>query len=446
MGLVLPDTPGYVVKKVLGQGGMGIVYLARREATGTVVALKMILCGRGATFQELVRFRIEAEAMACLNHPNILNILDVGIYSGYPFLALEYAEKGTLKQVIDGRPQPVRWSAELVRTLALAMQHAHERGMLHRDLKPANILVMGDGTPKVSDFGLVKFAAPMSKVSEACCTLPAVSFLDRELIRFARELGAQYKSISDVTGASEEGRIRSAWQECAMRTGGLEDAGKVESVRAFVEKATREAKGTPDPFLNDDDEFFDDDEDDGLADVNPFFSKLTRSGAIMGSPSYMAPEQATGALQRIGPHTDVYALGGILYELLTGQPAFRAASLTELFTQVISSTPTPLRQIEPRISPELEAICLKCLEKSPDSRYRSATAFADALTSFLESSPPVAAGNELRADALPSTISEEQAVPSTPSEKTVSEPARPVTTWSWWPFGKRGSKAKGSGK
>src|SRR5262249_41189297 len=158
---------GYEVEAELGRGGMGVVYRVRRRATDSVLALKMILSGRGATFQELARFRVEAEAMACLNHPNIIKIRDVGVASGYPFFRLEFGAKGSLRPGIQGRPQPIRWSVELVRTLASAMQHAHGRGMLHRDLKPANILFLGDGTPKISDFGLVKFAAPIARVSEA---------------------------------------------------------------------------------------------------------------------------------------------------------------------------------------------------------------------------------------------------------------------------------------
>ena len=117
----LPTIPGYDVQAELGRGGMGVVYRVRQQSTGTVLALKVILCDRDATFQELARFRIEAEALACLDHPNIVKIRDVGVFAGYPFLVLDFAERGSLKQVARGRPQPARWSAELVRTLAIAL-------------------------------------------------------------------------------------------------------------------------------------------------------------------------------------------------------------------------------------------------------------------------------------------------------------------------------------
>jgi serine/threonine protein kinase len=144
----LPDIPGYEVEGELGRGGMGVVYKVRQRTTGTVLALKMILCGQEATFQELARFRIEAEAMACLDHPNIIKIHDIGLSAGCPSIIMDFAELGSLKQFIAKQRPPARWSAEFVKTLALAMHHAHGRGMLHRDLKPVNVLLMGDGTPK----------------------------------------------------------------------------------------------------------------------------------------------------------------------------------------------------------------------------------------------------------------------------------------------------------
>jgi serine/threonine-protein kinase len=405
MSLILPNIPGYDVEAELGRGGMGIVYRVRHETTGAVLALKMILCGRAAGFRELARFRIEAEAMACLNHPNIIKIRDVGVFSGYPFFALEFAERGSLKQVIRGRPQPVRWCADLVRTLALAMQHAHGRGMLHRDLKPANILIMGDGTPKISDFGLVKFAAPIAKVSESCCTFP-VSILDMELTRFAREFGAQYKSIADAPGISEEELTRSAWQECATRTGTLGDRTKLQPVLAFLDEAKRQAKATP------------------------CLDGLTHSGAVMGSPSYMAPEQASGDLDQIGPHTDVYALGGILYELCTGLPPFSPKSITDIFTQVLSEPPRPPRQIEPSIPPELEAICLKCLEKEGKRRYPRAAEFADTLQRFLDRSVPCADASVAATNATVPELDDQR-------RRTGSTKPTLTRTRTWWPFGRK---------
>jgi serine/threonine-protein kinase len=391
---------------------MGVVYRARQVATGSTLALKMILSGRGASFHELARFRVEAEAMACLNHPNIIKIRDVGVASGYPFFALELAAKGSLKQLARGRPQPVRWSLGLVRTLASAMQHAHSRGMLHRDLKPANVLFLADGTPKVSDFGLVKFAAPIAQVSAACCTFP-VSPLDLELQRFARELGAQYDSVSDADGTDEEVLTRSVWEQCAARTGTLGDADRLQSVRAFVAEARRQAGAAP--RLDD----------------------LTRPGAVLGSPSYMAPEQAAGDLKSISPRTDVYALGGILYELFTGRPAFSSSSLPDQLRQVLAEPPCPPGQLRPALPPQAEGICMRCLEKDPKRRYPSAQALAEDLGRALE---------QVEADegGLPSADGPAVNEPGTqpadrlppPERREADSPGR-MRTWTWWPFGRK---------
>lgn len=355
----LPDIPGYEVQAEIGRGGMGIVYRACQRASGKLLAIKMILHGRGASLRDLARFRIEAEALACLDHPNIINIRDVGVYVGYPFIAIDYAERGSLKLAISGRPQEPRWAAELIRTLALALQHAHDRGMLHRDLKPSNVLLRKDGTPIVTDFGLVKFANPLRTVSEVYSTL-SVSLLDTELARFARESDAQYRFRTDASADTEDELTRSFWDQCAARTGVLRDETRLLSIHEFLSTIRQQSN---------------------LA--TPILDGLTQAGSVLGSPSYMAPEQAASDLARIGPWTDVYGLGSILYELLTGQPPFRSESLPQLLVQVRSIAPVPPKQMISDVSGDLEAVCLKCLEKSPDARYPSARSLAEELSRFL---------------------------------------------------------------
>jgi serine/threonine protein kinase len=191
----------------------------------------------------------------------------------------------------------------------------------------------------------------------------------------------------------------------------------LESVRAFLAQAKQQAEAGSLPRL------------DGL----------THSGKVMGSPNYMAPEQAAGDLKKIGPHTDTYALGGILYELVTGQPPFQSKDIPRLLMQILSVRPVPPRQLQPKISRDLEAICMQCLEKSPDRRYPSALALAEDLTRFLEGYSPSAVA------ASPSTIAgvTEGAVSETypmqhPGEDNASLPR--ATTRSWWPFGRKKPK------
>jgi serine/threonine-protein kinase len=262
---------------VLGRGGMGVVYKARHRALGRLVALKMILSGNHADPLELARFRVEAEALARLQHPNIVQIFEVGDHEGRPFFALEFVEGGNLAAKLGGVPLPPREAARMIETLARAVHAAHERKVIHRDLKPANVLLTPDGTPKVTDFGLAK-------------------------------------------------RL---------------DAG----------------------------------------------SDLTQANAVMGTPSYMAPELALGKAAEVGPAADVYALGALLYEALTGRPPFRAASSLETLQQVLTDDPVAPRRLQARIPRDLETVCLKCLEKQVGRRCASALELAEELRRFQAGEP-----------------------------------------------------------
>src|SRR5205823_187056 len=152
----LPDVPGYEVVAELGRGGMGVVYKARQCSLKRWVALKMILAGGHADPAARARFRTEAEAVARLQHPNVVQVYEVGEHDGRPFLALEYVGGGSLARRPDGGVRPEREAARLVEALARAVHHTHRSGILHRDLKPNNVLLTADGTPKIADFGLAK--------------------------------------------------------------------------------------------------------------------------------------------------------------------------------------------------------------------------------------------------------------------------------------------------
>jgi eukaryotic-like serine/threonine-protein kinase len=169
--------PGYEIESVLGRGGMGIVYKARHLTLKRTVALKMVLAGGHAGPRELARFRIEAEAAARLQHPNIVQIHEVVEADEHPYCALEFVEGGTLAAKVDGTPLPARQAAKLVETLARAMQLAHSRNVVHRDLKPANILLTADGTPKITDFGPARQLDSDSGETQAGAVMGTPSYL-----------------------------------------------------------------------------------------------------------------------------------------------------------------------------------------------------------------------------------------------------------------------------
>jgi WD40 repeat protein/serine/threonine protein kinase len=329
-----PCIPGYEILGVLGQGGMGIVYRARQVALNRLVALKMIRAGAYAAEHERARFRREAEAAAPLRHPNIVPVYEVGEHDGYPFLALEYVEGGSLADRLRGTPQPPREVAELVEILARAIHYAHEHGVVHRDLKPANVLL-----------------APNPKLETRSTK--------SEIRNPKHEIRNPKASTLEENAKPEDGASSD------FGLGASDFSAEEFRISDFSPKVT----------------------DFGLAKDLDSDLGQTSSGAIVGTPSYMAPEQASGVPGAVGPAADVYALGAVLYEALTGRPPFKGAGVLETLEQVRSHEPVPPRRLQPKVPRDLETICLKCLEKGPARRYPDAAALADDLHAFRDGKP-----------------------------------------------------------
>jgi eukaryotic-like serine/threonine-protein kinase len=296
-----PVVPGYNIVGELGRGGMGVVYQARQLGLRRTVALKMVRTGAQANPNDLARFRAEAVVIARLQHPNIVQIYDVGEAAGRPYFVLEFVAGGSLAQHLQGAPQPVRPAAQLVETLARAVHAAHASGVIHRDLKPANILLQ-------------------------------------------KEEGGRMKAETRTDASSLSSFILHS--------------------SSFVPKIT----------------------DFGLAKCfgdGPDLRGSTVTGEIVGTPNYMAPEQAMVPRQPVGPAADVYALGAILYEMLTGRPPFTGETPLTTVLQVLHNEPVPVTSLQPDVPLDLETICLKCLQKDPRKRYGSALELAEDLQRFL---------------------------------------------------------------
>jgi WD40 repeat protein/tRNA A-37 threonylcarbamoyl transferase component Bud32 len=267
----------YELLEEIGAGGQGAVFKARQVSPHRVVALKMIRGGRQAPASEVRRFRDEADAVADLDHPNIVPVYDAGEHEGNLYFTMKLMEGGSLSQRLAQFAADPRAAARLMVPIARAVQHAHRRGILHRDLKPSNILFDLDGLPHVTDFGLAKRLGP-----------------------------------------------------------GFEE---------------------------------------------------TQSGVVVGTPPYMAPEQASGRRGAVTTATDVYGLGAVLYTMLRGRPPFRGDSALDVLEQVKSRDPEPPSGSNGRVDRDLETICLTCLRKDPQRRYGSAEALADDLERWLAGEP-----------------------------------------------------------
>ena len=276
-GRPMPHVSGYEILGELGRGGMGVVYKARQKKLNRLVALKMVLSGGHASPDVLARFLVEAQAVAALQHPNIVQIYEVGEHDSLPHFSLEFVDGAPLDRALAGKPQKPVDAARLVETLSRAMHFAHAHSILHRDLKPANVLLTSDGVPKITDFGLAK---------------------------------------------------------------------KLEG-------------------------------DSGQ----------TKDGSIMGTPSYMAPEQARGEMKNLGPSADIYSLGAMLYEMLVGRPPFLGTTPFETILQVIKEEPVPPSRLIGKLPPDVETICLKCLQKEPAKRYATAELLAEDCRRFIAGEP-----------------------------------------------------------
>ncbi|MFT3878736.1 MAG: protein kinase [Gemmatales bacterium] len=289
----------YEVRSLLGEGGMGQVYLAWDPQLKRQVAIKILRVAPDERPEWTARFRQEVEVIASLQHPQIIEVYDMCFQADRPYFVMEYLEGGSLSDRLSRQLLSIPDACLLIRQLALAIDAAHQHGIIHRDLKPSNILFS---------------------------SLPPSSH-----------------PISATTGSINE---------CQPK---ISDFGLAKRLEQDISHNLE-----------------------------------TKSGLILGTPGYMAPEQSLSQTRVIAPTLDVYSLGAIFYECLTGRPPFKGASVFETLHQSLYEDPLPPRRLRQELSPDLQAVCLKCLNRIPEQRYASGKKLAEDIDRYLAGQPTLA--------------------------------------------------------
>lgn len=326
----------FLVIRRLGSGGFGVVFLAEDPVLRRNVAIKMPLAGIFQSQNLHDRFLRECRAAAMLNHPGIVRVLESGDVLGIPYQVTEFVNGERLSDLIKRARPSVESAAKIVRSLADAIQHAHDHGVLHRDIKPDNILLQ-------SHQFVAENASP--RLAERLHEQPG------DLIR--RNTPTPGLPVTDMQKTTEASVV-----------------GTLQTTRPL----------DPVPRIT----------DFGLARLADDDSSLSRSGMLVGTPKYMSPEQLHGKIRMQGPPMDIYALGVVLHELLTGAIPFPDAdSLQSRMATTGNSVPS-FRSVRAGISKDLETICLKCLQLRPEDRYGSAGELRDDLSRYLDGRPTLA--------------------------------------------------------
>jgi serine/threonine protein kinase len=389
----------YVLVDVLGRGGMGTVYRAWHVEWKTFVALKLFGTGTKeeadpeSAVTDLKRFFQEGRTAARLKHPNVVPIHEVGEESGRYYIAMKYIPGETLEGIIRGTARrvwkapgaaegaergsgrlPPRRAAELVREIALAVHFAHQRGILHRDLKPQNVLIDASGRPLITDFGLALDLRRRRKPrADAALPPPAASAR-----KDAQPKADEPRPEEPVLPSSSARPAGPAPQASGARPAGP----ALQASNARPAGPAPQASGARPAGAD---------------------TALTVDGFVVGTPAYMAPEQVMGD-PALDARTDVYGLGTILYEALTGRPPFRAADAEKTAALVLEAPVTPpSEEVRDLFSTDLEAVCLRALAKDRRRRYDTALDMARDLERFLRGEPVQArvprGGQELPLDA-----------------------------------------------
>jgi len=391
----------YRLERLLGQGGMGAVYLATHLGTERFVALKLIMPQFMRNEEFVERFKREARAAGRLRHPNVVDVTDFGFAragkESVAYLVMEYLDGCPLSDVLaEEKRLPLYWVVDILEQVCAAVDEAHRQGIVHRDLKPDNIWLEPNGLGayriKVLDFGIAKLgevsnALPEAPVSQSADEIPTIHFSESPLAATAAagapdsestpgRLGplTNLESETLVQPAAEveadghatrlkkdEGRATRVSQHDARVTQAGEES---EQTRLFAADAQHTAGPEGARHRTTD------------ASSTAATTGLTRVGAILGTPLYMSPEQCRG--ENLDARSDIYSLGIIAYQMLSGTPPFTGQTATVMRAHN-ESQPTPLREHDGKLPKRVSRLIMSALEKDPAARPQTAVAFANAM-------------------------------------------------------------------
>ena len=380
LGTLSPHEPDsrdrYTLTHLHAKGGMGRVWLARDTALGRQIALKELRPDQTDNSIVFSRFLYEAKITAQLEHPGIVPVYELGEGEA-PYYTMRFVKGRTLSEAIrtfhkkraGGEADPLNRIELLTAFVGVchAVAYAHSRGIIHRDLKGQNVVLGDFGEVMVLDWGLAKRVAPDQQTTgsadSAAPVIPADPALDAHQATLATGSTAVDQDHDCTLSASQD-----------LKAGLAAKPHTNPSTNGSAHQhsdASSSANPRPNP-------------ESGAGPDG------TMQGQLLGTPAYMAPEQAQGRHDLVNQRTDVYGLGAILYEILTGRPPFMAPKTAEIIRKVCQEAPTPPRQILAEIEPGLEAVCLKALRKMPDERYSSVSELAQEVQRFLADEPVTA--------------------------------------------------------
>ena len=368
----------YRLERLLGQGGMGAVYLATHLGTERYVALKLIAPQFMRNQEFVERFKREARAAGRLRHPNVVDVTDFG-FSGsganrVAYLVMEYLDGCTLSDVLfEENRLPLYWVVDILEQVCSAVHEAHQQGIVHRDLKPDNIWLepsgLGGYRIKVLDFGIAKLGEaasldvenlPVSNTAEDAATLvpssqpiAATAVAGAAEAEIGKTIAAPIENLESPTLIQPSNAIEEPVE--AQADNGDQATRMFQRARSTVAEAGLTAL----PLSN------------ARGDTG-----LTRVGAILGTPLYMSPEQCRG--EHLDARSDIYSLGIIAYQMLTGSPPFTGETTTIIRAHKESS-PAPVRQLNKKLPKRVERVVMSALEKDPAARPQTASAFANAM-------------------------------------------------------------------